>query len=456
MKLEPPSLIEAQIKARVPARWINARAAWILAAVLALVAIGLVGWWNIVRAKAPQYTTVEVGRGSITRSVIATGTVNPVLTIIVGTYVSGIIQGLFCDYNTQVRPGQICAKIDPRPYQATLDQYSAQLLRDQAIRDKDKADLTRYQTLAAQNAINRQQAEDQVFVVAQDEATVKLDQALVDGARLNLGFTDIISPVDGVVVSRSVTAGQTVAASFQTPTLFLIATDLKKMQVDTNSSEGDMEGIKVGEQATFTVDAYPKQVFKGVVTQIRQSPQTVQNVVTYDVVLGVDNSSLELMPGMTAATQIVADQRADVLRVPNQALRYLPAGVAPTPSADPGRQPRVWLLRDGKPAEVHVTPGLSDDNFTEIVSGDLKAGDRAITAETHPMKLRAGTAGCGNSPYTHSPLRISGSAVPSTCRPSTSISAEPIIQSMWMRLELAPRAASSSGDSADPPRMHLE
>ncbi|MGO9359861.1 MAG: efflux RND transporter periplasmic adaptor subunit [Xanthobacteraceae bacterium] len=382
--MEPPSPTKAEIKPHVPARWINARAAWILAAVLALAAIGLVGWWNFVRTKAPHYTTVTVGRGSITRSVIATGTVNPVLTIIVGTYVSGIIQDLFCDYNTQVRPGQVCARIDPRPYQATLDQYSAQLLRDQAIRDKDKADLTRYQTLAAQNAINRQQAEDQVFVVAQDEATVKLDQALVDGARLNLLYTDIVSPVNGVVVSRSVTAGQTVAASFQTPTLFLIATDLKQMQVDTNSSEGDMEGIKVGEQATFTVDAYPKQVFKGTVNQIRQSPQTVQNVVTYDVVLGVDNSSLELLPGMTAATQIVADQRADVLRVPNQALRYLPVGVAATPSGTPGRQPRVWVLRDGKPAEVHVTVGLADDNFTEIVSGDLKAGDQAITAETHP------------------------------------------------------------------------
>ena len=151
--------------------------------------------------------------------------------------------------------------------------------------------------------------------MSQDEATVKLDQALVEGAKLNLDYTDIVSPVEGTVVSRNVTGGQTVAASFQTPTLFLIATDLKQMEVDTNSSESDIGGIKEGEEATFTVDAFPQRVFQGRVTQIRQSPQTVQNVVTYDVVIGVDNSDLALIPGMTASTQIIVDQRNDVLRV---------------------------------------------------------------------------------------------------------------------------------------------
>ncbi len=194
-------------------------------------------------------------RGAIARTVTATGTVNPVLTIIVGTYVSGVIQNLYCDYNTQVKAGQVCAKIDPRPYQATLDQYSGQLLRDQAILDKDRTDLARYQKLAAQNSIARQQAEDQTYIVKQDEGTVKLDQALVEGAKLNLDYTNIVSPVDGTVVSRNVTSGQTVAASFQTPTLFLIATDLKKMEVDTNVSESDIGGIKEGDEATFTVDA---------------------------------------------------------------------------------------------------------------------------------------------------------------------------------------------------------
>ena len=338
------------------------------------------------RTAPVQYVSAPAGRGAITRAVTATGTVNPVLTIIVGTYVSGVIQNLYCDYNTQVRAYQVCAKIDPRPYQAIFDQYSGQLLRDQAVLDKDRTDLVRYQQLAAENSIARQQAEDQAYVVNQDEGTVKLDQALVEGAKLNLDYTDIISPVNGTVVSRSVTGGQTVAASFQTPTLFLIATDLKQMEVDTYTSEGDMGGIKEGDKATFTVDAFPQRVFQGAVSQVRQSPQTVQNVVTYDVVVSVDNSDLALIPGMTAATQIIIDQRNDVLRVPNQALRYVPGGLSAvgaggtrTPT---NKQPEVWVLRDGLPVGVTVVTGLSDDNFTEIVKGDLNPGDQVISAES--------------------------------------------------------------------------
>jgi len=309
-----------------------------------------------------------------------------VLTIIVGAYDSGVIRNLYCDYNTQVRAGQVCAKIDPRPYQATFDQYTGQLARDQAILAKDRLDLARYQKLAEQNSIARQQAEDQAYVVNQDEGTVKLDQAYVEGAKLNLDYTDIIAPVDGVVVSRNVTGGQTVASSFQTPTLFLIATDLKQLEVDTNTSEADMGGVKAGDKATFTVDAYPQRVFQGTVAQRRQSPQTVQNVVTYDVVVGVDNSDLALVPGMTASTTIIIDQRTDALRVPNQALRYVPGGLSAIEGAGArtpnGGQSRVWVLRDGRPVAVAVVPGLSDDNFTEIVKGDLNPGDPVITAES--------------------------------------------------------------------------
>ena len=208
----------------------------------------------------------------------------------------------------------------------------------------------------------------------------------MEGAKLDLDYTDIISPVDGIVVSRSVTGGQTVASSFQTPTLFLIAKDLKQMEVDTNTSEGDMGGVKEGDKATFTVDAFPQRIFQGSVTQVRQSPQTVQNVVTYDVVVGVDNSDLALVPGMTASTQIIVDQRNDVLRVPNQALRYVPGGLsavgaggARTPTS---KQQQVWVLRNGRPVAVAVVTGLSDDNFTEVVTGDLNPGDQVITAES--------------------------------------------------------------------------
>jgi HlyD family secretion protein len=360
------------------------RRLWVYAALFAAAVAAATGiWWSVHRAPPVRYVTAATTRGTIARTVTATGTVNPELTIIVGSYVSGVIEKLYCDYNTEVKAGQTCAKIDPRPYQATLDQYSAQLLRDQAILGKDRTDLERYQTLAKQKSIAIQQAEDQAFLVQQDEATVKLDEALVEGAKLNLGYTDIVSPVDGTVVSRNVTQGQTVAASFQTPTLFLIATDLKKMEVDTNVSESDVGGMKPDDKATFTVDAYPNRVFQGTVTQVRQSPQTVQNVVTYDVVVGVDNSDGALMPGMTASTQITVDQRQGVLRVPDQALRYSPGGLT-TSGAAPlaSGEGRVWVLRNGQPAPIPVTLGLDDGNLTEIVKGDLQPGEPVITAES--------------------------------------------------------------------------
>jgi len=382
--------------------WSEIRKYWLAATVVSIIiAAGIAIWlWAIVTKSSVQYVTVPVTRGIVTLGVTATGTVNPELTIIVGSYVSGVIQSLSCDYNTEVKAGQICAKIDPRPFQATLDQYSGQLLRDQAILAKDQGDLKRYQQLAAENSIARQQAEDQAYLVQQDQATVKLDQGLVEGAQLNLEYTNIVSPVDGTVVSRNVTQGQTVAATFQTPTLFLIASDLKKMEVDTNVSESDIGGIKENQDSSFTVDAFPKRTFQGKVSQVRQSPQTVQNVVTYDVVIGVDNSDLALKPGMTAAARIVVDQRSDVIRVPDQALRYVPKGyvaatappgAAPAPSGSQSNQGQVWVLRNGEPKVVLVVLGLDDDSFTEIVSGDVKLGDLVITAEQSTTKGQAAT-----------------------------------------------------------------
>jgi HlyD family secretion protein len=219
---------------------------------------------------------------------------------------------------------------------------------------------------------NYAQAEAQVTF---DEATIQQRQAALDAAQVNLDYTDIVSPVDGIVVSRNVTMGQTVAASFQTPTLFLIATDLTKMEVDTNVSESDIGGIKQGDTGTFTVDAYPKRTFMGNVSQIRQSPQTVQNVVTYDVIVSVDNSDLALMPGMTAANRTKHD---DVLRVPNQALRYMPGHFV---GANESGQTQVWVLREGQSVSIPVVLGLEDDSFTEVSGGDLRPGDQVITGE---------------------------------------------------------------------------
>jgi HlyD family secretion protein len=372
-----------------------------VAALLALLAAAGVAWWTLGSGSPVQYSTAPVTRGAVTRGVTATGTVNPVLTIIVGSYVSGVIQEIHCDYNTEVKKGQVCAQIDPRPYQTVVDQNKAnlavakaQLVKDQANFDYAQLNYDRNSRLAQTNAISKDtldiarnaldQARAQIGV---DQATIAQRQAQLEAAQVNLGYTNIVSPVDGTVVSRNVTVGQTVAASFQTPTLFLIATDLTKMQVDTNVSESDIGDIKLGDKATFTVDAYPKRSFTGTVAQVRQSPQTVQNVVTYDVVVSVDNSDLALKPGMTAANRIITDQRTDVLRVPSQALRYAPVTAGATRRTGtsgrirPAEQARVWVLRDGKPVRVAVTAGLDDETYTEIVKGELNPGDQVIIAE---------------------------------------------------------------------------
>lgn len=367
---------------------------WLMAGLSALLiaAIAAAAWWALGERSSVHYVTAPVTRGAVIRTVTATGTVNPELTIIVGTYVSGVIQELFCDYNTRVKKGQVCARIDPRPYQSVVDQNKANLAVAKAQLEKDQANLT-YTRLALDRAgilvqthavsqdayDNARNSHDQAQAqIAFDQATIQQRQAALDAAQINLDYTNIVSPVDGTVVSRNVTMGQTVAASFQTPTLFLIATDLTRMEVDANVSESDIGGIKPGNKAGFTVDAYPKRTFEGAVSQVRQSPQTVQNVVTYDVVIGVDNSDLTLMPGMTAASRIVIDHRSDVLRVPNQALRYVPKSLAGAVQSD---HAQLWVLREGQPVSIPVVAGLDDDNFTEIVSGDAKPGDLAITAE---------------------------------------------------------------------------
>ncbi len=379
------------------------RKSWLIGSLLSLAALAAVGvvWWLSSAGGTVQYTTAAVTRGAIIRAVTATGTVNPVLTIIVGTYVSGVIQELSCDYNTQVKTGQICAKIDPRPYQTVVDQNKANLTAAKAQVEKSKVGLVyaqltydRMARLGQTNAVSKDavdnaknlldQARAQVGV---DEADIALHEAQLATAQVNLDYTNIVSPVDGTVVSRNVTMGQTVAASFQTPTLFLIATDLTKMQVDTNVSESDIGGITDGDKSIFTVDAFPKRTFEGTVVQVRQSPQTVQNVVTYDVVVGIDNADRALKPGMTAANRIITDQRTDVLRVPSQALRYAPVTAGATRRTGtagrtrPAEQGRVWVLRDGKAVRVAVTTGLDDDTYTEIVKGELKADDQVIIAE---------------------------------------------------------------------------
>lgn len=371
------------------------------AAILAAAAV----WWTTHAAAPPRYVTAAVTRGTVAQTVAATGTVNPVLTIIVGSYVSGVIRDVYCDYNTKVKKGQLCAKIDPRPYQAALAQAEGQLARDTGQLAGARVDLARYAVELKQNSVAEMTYTDQAALVQEDEGQVALDRAAVRTAQVNLDYTDIVSPVDGTVVARNITLGQTVAASFQTPTLFLIATDLTRMEVDTNISESDVGTVKDGDPADFTVEAFSNHTFRGSIVQVRQAPQVVQNVVTYDAVAGVDNNNPNflLMPGMTATVSIVTEQRANVLRVPDQALRFAPGGFGSTatgqappgagsPPAAAGRPVRVWVLREGKPVAVSVRTGLDDGTYSEVAGGALRLGDTVIIGEQRaPAGPRAQT-----------------------------------------------------------------
>ena len=373
---------------RIASRW------WLLLLALLLMAGAGARWW-MRRMPPPQYVTAAAEKGDIVRSVIATGNVNPVVTVQVGSYVSGPIQALYCDYNTRVKAGQLCAKIDPKSFQVAVDQARANLASAQAQLAKDQASLEyarvnyeRDRALLGRGVVSRDTVDSDfsayrqaVAQVALDQATILQRRAALEGAQVNLNYTDIVSPVDGTVVSRNVSVGQTVAASFQTPTLFLIAQDLTRMQVDTNVSESDIGGVHVGQRATFTVDAYPGTTFQGRVAQVREAPITVQNVITYDAVISVANPRLLLLPGMTANARIITEERNNVLKVPLQALQFSPNGFAAQPGSARSGASHVWVLRDGRPAQVAVSVGLRDDTAAEILGGALKPGEEVITGE---------------------------------------------------------------------------
>ena len=378
-----------------PRRWRPAHPGRLaLAAGLLVLLIAAGGWWYLKPAAQVTYVSAEVSRGPVAPYVTASGSVNPVVTVQVGTYVSGVIQELLCDFNTQVKAGQLCAKIDPRPYQVVVDQDAAALSQARAQLVKDQASLVyaklnhgRQSKLLAEQLTSKDavdlalSAYDQARAqIGLDQGTIAQRQAALDAARVNLGYTNITSPVNGTVVSRNITQGQTVAASFQTPTLFLIATDLTHMQVDASVSESDIGSIKTGDGASFTVEAFPGHVFRGQVVQVRQSPQTIQNVVTYDVVVQADNRDLLLKPGMTADVRIITAEAKDALRVPVEALRYWPETV-PKPAQDRSARAQVWTLRDDRPVAVPVVTGLTDDTHAQITQGALSAGESVIIGE---------------------------------------------------------------------------
>jgi len=380
--------------------------------------LGAYSWFKGSQGQ-PRYVTQSVTLGDIERSVTMTGTVEPVQTVQVGSYVSGIVKEVACDYNSAVKVGQVCARIDPAPFQLVVEQNKADITTSEAQRRKDLAALTyarltfeRDSKLLQDGIVSADQVDSDRNVLTQAEAQIGLDdatlvekKAVLHSAEVNLGYTDIISPVTGTVITRNVDVGQTVVSNLQSATLFLIAKDLTRMQVETNVAEADISAVEVGQEANFTVQAFPDRNFTGIVKQIRQAPVTVQSVVTYDVVVAVDNPDRKLLPGMTADTHIITASRHQVLRVPLPALRFTPIGRFRRPGAPGGerrstenggerrtpenrgegrgenRRNRVWVLRDNQLTPVPVAVGLDDGTLVEVTSDALHEGDRVVLSQ---------------------------------------------------------------------------
>jgi HlyD family secretion protein len=402
--------------------------------------------WKSQNGSNKKFSTMKVERGEISTTVTATGTINPVVTVLVGSQVSGTIKALYADFNSRVKEGQIIAQIDPSIFDAQVEQARANVLNAQANvlnaqanlksaqANLEKADVavsdakrnldrnrplverkviaqsafdtaqTNYDSAVAQQEAAKAQLESAKSQVESTKAQVEQTKAALKMAETNLRYTTIRSPVHGVVISRNVDVGQTVAASLQAPTLFTIAKDLTQMQVDTNVSEADVGNVAVGQDAAFTVDAYPEKKFRGKVSEIRNAPTTISNVVTYDVVIQVDNRDLKLKPGMTANVSVLVAHREGVLKISNAALRFRPefvksgeaenkrkgdlskgpqlSGSGKSSQGEEKLTGRVWVLSpEGKPKPITIVLGITNGSFSEVVSGGLKEGTEVIVEE---------------------------------------------------------------------------
>jgi HlyD family secretion protein len=397
----------------------------ILFSVVLAVVLALGGYYLLKnRGNGVQFKTATVSRGDLSAAVTATGTVSAVTTVLVGTQVSGTVKQLLADFNSPVKKGQLLAQIDPALSDAKVSQARANLQAaaanvekaDAALKDADRT-LERNRTLFARNFIARSDLDtaetNRLSALAQlnvAKAQVEQQKAALNQEETTLSYTRILSPVDGTVISRNVDIGQTVAASFQTPTLFSIAQDLTRMQIDTNVDEADIGKIRVGQTVRFTVDAYPDSPFPGRVSEIRNAPTTIQNVVTYAVVVKVANPELKLKPGMTANVSIITALEKGVIKIPNAALRFKwqPAGVSPergsAGAAGAGRPQAVrpeagaktqgvWILEGKKPRRAPLTLGISDGNETAVLEGGLKEGDAVIIEATGQPKKGGSQSG---------------------------------------------------------------
>jgi HlyD family secretion protein len=436
---------------------------WAALALIVLLAAVAVWWW---RGRNPplHYVTARVTQGDIQRAVTMTGALNPVVTAQVESFVSGNIKSWSCDYNTLVKAGQICALIDPLPFQVIVDQDTAALHSGMAQLAKDRVAAANQavvyaydQKLIDEGIVSRETINADKATLDQNQAQVKLDlaniaqqRALLHGAEVNLGYTKIPSPVNGMVITRYIDVGQTVVSSLSASPLFLIGKDMHDMQVDTNVSEADVGGVKPGQRTYFTVQSYPNRTFWGSVRQVREGPITVQNVVTYDVVIDVKNDDLALFPGMTADAHIITAERSNVLRVPLPATRFNPEGINRTPratgrgheggasgaTADNQRAPgeerhgpgsgatgvgaggrrsgaaagraQIWLLRDDKLVPVRVRTGLDDGTLIEVSGDDLKVGDVVVVNAVRPEAPPPGSPADNRPPGTNPNARGGG------------------------------------------------
>ncbi len=336
-----------------------------------------------------SYKTEKIIKGNITEKIAATGTINPITTTIIGTQVSGPIKEVYVDYNSTVKKNQLLAIIDPAPFEALVAEQRANLLYAKAELEKlkaqlelDKSNMERSKALYQDNYIAKKDFEAAQTKVSTAKAQINAAYAKIAQVKAalfktetNLRYTKIKSPTNGVVISKDIEVGQTVAASFKTPTLFLVAEDLTKMQIETAVSEADISKIKDGQDVEFTVDSYPEETFKGKVTQIRNSPETIQNVVTYNVIVQVDNKSQKLKPGMTANVFLITEKKNNILMVSNKALRFIPDA---NKEIKRYKTPGVWVLSDDKPVRVNIKTGISDENFTEIKTDKLKIGQEIL------------------------------------------------------------------------------
>ena len=400
---------------------------WALAlAALALMLGGGAWYWMARDGDAPEYQTALVSRGALIQAVTATGQLNPVVNVQVGSQISGMIQKLFVDFNSRVTAGQVIAQLDPATYRAALRQAEGELANARAALELARVKAARAAELRAKDLIPQADDDQARADLHQAEAAVAIKEAAVQKARVDLDRCTIVAPIDGIVISRNVDVGQTVAASLSAPTLFVIANDLTKMQINANVAEADIGGIVVGQDVDFTVDAFPAQIFRGKVAQVRNAPVTVQNVVTYDTIIEVGNPGMRLKPGMTANVSIIVARRENTLTIPNAALRFRPPdrlerggpGGSPRPGAESGRDGArfnetragrpggervstrpVYVLpagqANGTPTPVQIKTGISDGISTEVTEG-LQEGERVVTG------LRVSSA---EPPSTTNPFR---------------------------------------------------